>query len=251
MLTESRQLETARQFWLDWFIMPTDVTFHPEGTSAASGSNQLDGSDLAQKSEDLAAKETALKKREKELAEQEAAMKKGSVNNAASGGGDVGAKEAALKKREEELAKKEAELRERLKYNNAAAQDREEDNDSGTKSTLGDESQSAGQLELLKAENENLKLKLRIQELEGQLKDSRKPSSKEDTCKPARPKAPSSVNPGSLGKKDPVVYECGHIAYPPPRKLRRHVVGMLYEGLDHPFELSPRQKTTLAKHQHH
>lgn len=209
------QMVKERQYWLDWYLMPADASFRPVEAAAPKAEAASSGKDAEQKAADLDAREAALSDKEQGLGKQE----------------------AALKKREQNLAKQEAALQQQQSGDEVAPA-QVDDNDDGT-------GQSASQLELLKLENENLKLQLKVQELEEQLKKSQ--------AKPEAGKAPrriTSSHGGANGtsKKEPVTYECGHIAYPPPRKLRRNVVGMLYEGLDQPFELSARQKATMARH---
>lgn len=244
------------QFWLDWYFLPTDASFHPKGITAAKEAAEPADGDLAKKTKDLEAKQAALDKKEKDLAQREAAVQKEkaskSTGTPAQKDDGSAAREASLKKREQELARQEEDLKKRMASMESTQQTLPATGPNGEQADGVPDGRGPddNQLAILKAENENLKLKLRIQELEEQLRSTSKPARK-PPVKTSRGGPPSNTSTNGLGKKDPVVYECGHVAYPPPRKLRRHVVGMLYEGLDQPFELSERQKATLARHEHH
>lgn len=210
-------MDQNRQFWLDWYLLPTDAPFNPSETSGFTTSEEPANDASQQKNAEL------------------------------------DAREAELLEKERDLAKREAKLAEQTSDANAPVQNRTADEDpQRPDNKAADEgSQSASRIELLKAENENLKLNLKIQELEEQLKNARKSQADGNARERTNGNAISHSPPNNRGKGQPVVYECGHVAYPPPRKLRYHVVGMLYEGLDEPFELSGRQKATLARHHHH
>jgi hypothetical protein len=151
-------------------------------------------------------------------------------------------------KLDQEFASKEAVLNKQKEQN-----DRKEKDLSEREAQLGNNVGASGPLEteLLKAENENLKLKLKISELEAEMSRLKNSSAKgsgpktkvmpkqipstpkDDKVKTANMSKPRTNIDGAkadgAAEAGAIKFDCGHVVYPPPRKLRKKLVGMLYQ----------------------
>jgi chromosome segregation ATPase len=149
-------------------------------------------------------------------------------------------------KLDQEFASKEAVLNKQKEQN-----DRKEKGLSEREAQLGKSVGASGpsETELLKAENENLKLKLKISELEAEMSRLKNSSAKgsgpkvkvmpkqipstpkDSTAKTANMSKPRTNIDGAKADDEAgaIKFDCGHVVYPPPRKLRKKLVGMLYQ----------------------
>jgi chromosome segregation ATPase len=149
-------------------------------------------------------------------------------------------------KLDQEFSFKEAVLNKQKEQN-----DRKEKDLSEREAQLGKSVGASGpsETELLKAENENLKLKLKISELEAEMSRLKNSSAKgsgpkvkvmpkqipstpkDSTAKTANMSKPRTNIDGAKADDEAgaIKFDCGHVVYPPPRKLRKKLVGMLYQ----------------------
>jgi hypothetical protein len=146
--------------------------------------------------EDMKKREAALAEREKAVAEKE--------KTSSSGGEDLKKREAALAEREKAVAEEEKRVKNsdphagsQPVYNAKDAQERE----------------AALQQKLQKLKDEEAALKKRSDEL--------------SACEKQLPQKQVAKAPAQ-----PAIQQCSHNIYSPPRKLRRNLVGYVYEGMD-------------------
>lgn len=250
------------QFWLDWYLQPVDSTFNPGGVKGS-------------------AQEKALAEKEQQMNEREQQRAK-----------ELDEKDALLREREQKLADQEEVLKQKEQQSVKSDQAKPSTGSTNTKPATkskdaGDARKSDRDLDLIKAQNDRLKLQLKVHELEEQLAEARQPASKKDasipikgTTPPAKPKqvngtkplreptakpvtsantskplskpSPAKVhsegtNGAATSAGGPVAFQCGHVVYPPPRKIKRRLIGLMYEGLDKPRTFPARQRAAMAK----
>lgn len=138
-----------------------------------------------------------LKAREEELASREQRLK-----DAEQKAKQLEEREAALKKKEQLFAEQEKAINKKADALSTGAQ-------KAVEKANPPEGASKHAIELLKAENEKLELQLKVKELE-------------QAQRTAIARVPAN------GRRA-IEFNCGHKAYPPPRKLERKIVGIMYE----------------------
>ena len=222
-----------------------------------------------QKTKDLEQREAALNEKQQGLADEEAAQKKREDELAAKEEklNDIEQREADLEKRQGEILAQESEQKKPANDPTPNSKNGGAGTGKGTDAN-NDADKRDDPMKVLKAENEALQLKLRVQDLEKQLEwvkqpsaarrsDGNKPqadpvsgrgtsSTEANTSKPlskqanagaskANGIAPPTSRATQNGHTKP---ECDHKVYPPPRKLERKVVGYIYKGLNNTQTLS-------------
>jgi hypothetical protein len=219
----------------------------------AAAGNKSDGEDGADDcNKELEKKLDELRAKERDVAAREAAVNEEKQQN--------DAKSKDLKAKEKELQEREKQM----------GQNQSDGNDGGISKadqTTGTNDENANnntsgngvsEADLLRSENENLKLRLKTHELEAEIARLKKstaqgtgagpkakgdgmpkrlpPQSAKEVSKTANMSKPRDKNAGrdvgdkkTDGDKDAIRFDCGHVVYPPPRKLRRKMIGMLYD----------------------
>ncbi|KAK4957897.1 hypothetical protein LTR10_004320 [Elasticomyces elasticus] len=195
-----------------------------------------DTSDVDQKSKDLEKKEAEVKKREEQVAKQEEELKRrasqsvGKEKTKSTGdeqqkAAELEKRETSVNKRERDAAKKEEDLRKQASELEKAKKSQSQPQAARGEASAGTAA-SKHAMELLKAENERLvlkgendtlKLQMKVKDLEHELEKSRHAAADKSIMRPSK-----AIN-----------YGCGHKAYPPPRKIERRIVGIMYEGLEY------------------
>ncbi|KAK5737321.1 hypothetical protein LTR17_006738 [Elasticomyces elasticus] len=177
-----------------------------------------DTSDFDQKSKDLKKKEAEVKKWEEQVAKQEEDLKKRQSQSAVK-------REASVNKRERDATKKEEDLRKRASELEKAKKSQSQPQAARGEASAGTAA-SKHTIELLKAENERLvlkgendtlKLQMKVKDLEHELEKTKHAAADKSIIRPSK-----AIN-----------YGCGHKAYPPPRKIEKRIVGIMYEGLEY------------------
>ncbi|KAK3647432.1 hypothetical protein LTR22_013725 [Elasticomyces elasticus] len=197
---------------------------------------KVDTSDVDQKSKDLDKKEAEVKKREEQVAKQEADLRRRASQSASSeqtktNGNDqqkaaeLEKREDSVSKRERDAAKKEEDLRKRASELEKAKKSQSQHQAARGEASAGTAA-SKHAMELLKAENERLvlkgendtlKLQMKVKDLEHELEKTKHAAADKSIMRPSK-----AIN-----------YGCGHKAYPPPRKIEKRIVGIMYEGLEY------------------
>ncbi|KAK4555140.1 hypothetical protein LTR86_007906 [Recurvomyces mirabilis] len=204
------------EFWLTWYLIDSDnaANFNPIGEVAGksatdAAASEKKASEVEQKAKDLEAKEAALKKKTDEL-EKKAKAAEAQV-------ADVKRREEAVAQREAASSKSSKEPQAAKKENSPAPKSSPQKDNNEDKHTIA---MLRGEIERLKLRNENgdLKLQLRNKDLEVQLEKAQRAA-----FTGSRAPRPSKA----------IMYGCGHKAYPPPRKIERRIVGIMYEGLEY------------------
>ncbi|KAK5729368.1 hypothetical protein LTR17_011998 [Elasticomyces elasticus] len=193
-------------------------------------------SEVDQRFKDLEKKEVEVKKREEQVAKQEEELKRrasqSSSGEQAKANGDdqqkaadLEKREASVNKRERDAAKKEDELRKRASELEKAKKSQSQPQAARGEPSAGTAA-SKHAIELLKAENErlvlkgendSLKLQMKVKDLEHELEKTKHAAADKSIMRPSK-----AIN-----------YGCGHKAYPPPRKIEKRIVGIMYEGLEY------------------
>ncbi|KAK5702118.1 hypothetical protein LTR97_004938 [Elasticomyces elasticus] len=195
-----------------------------------------DSSEVNQRSKDLEKQEAEVKKREEQVAKQEEEMKR-RASQFASGektkangdeqqkAAELEKREASVNKRERDAAKKEEDLRKRASKLEKVKKAQSQPQAARGEASAGTAA-SKHAMELLKAENERLvlkgendilKLQMKVKDLEHELEKTKHAAADKSIMRPSK-----AIN-----------YGCGHKAYPPPRKIEKRIVGIMYEGLEY------------------